>query len=130
MSAVQPTFTVSATAVILNNRNEVLLLDHVLRPASGWGPPGGFLRSGEQPDAAIRREVREETGLELDSLRLIRGRTFGSHLELVYSATTATDPEIRSREIYDFGWFAADSLPAGMTVAQASIILDVLKTQS
>lgn len=125
----QPTFTVSTTAVILNERREVLLLDHVIRPTSGWGPPGGFLRAGEQPDDGIRREVREEIGLELESLLLFRARTFGTHLELVYSATANAEPAIRSREIYAYGWFDVRSLPDGITFAQASIIDDVSKLQ-
>src|ERR1043165_6051075 len=44
----------------------VLLLRHVLRKGSGWGIPGGFLRAGEQPEEAVCRELREETGLELE----------------------------------------------------------------
>jgi len=39
----QKKFTVSAGAVIVKD-NKVLLLDHVLRPANGWGIPGGFIQ--------------------------------------------------------------------------------------
>ena len=60
----QQKFTVSAAAIITNDNGEVLLLNHVLRPFSGWGLPGGFLGAGEQPEEAIRREIREETGIE------------------------------------------------------------------
>jgi NUDIX domain len=44
----QTKFTVSVGAVVLNEKGEILLLDHVLRPASGWGIPGGFINGGEQ----------------------------------------------------------------------------------
>jgi ADP-ribose pyrophosphatase YjhB (NUDIX family) len=53
----QSRFTVSAAAAIVNDRGEVLLLNHVLRPYASWGLPGGFIDAGEQPEAAIRREV-------------------------------------------------------------------------
>jgi hypothetical protein len=45
----QQKFTVSAAAVIVNAEGKVLLLNHLLRPFSGWGLPGGFLTSAEQP---------------------------------------------------------------------------------
>src|SRR5438270_8429155 len=67
---VQPRFAVTAGAVVCDERGRVLLLRHVLRKGSGWGIPGGFLARGEQPEDAIRREVREETGLELERVEL------------------------------------------------------------
>ena len=41
--ASQKKFTASAAAIITNERGEVLLLDHYLRPGASWGFPGGFL---------------------------------------------------------------------------------------
>ena len=73
--ASQKKFTVSVGAVITDEAGKVLLLEHHLRPASGWGIPGGFVEHGEQPEAAIRRELREETGLELENVRLASVRT-------------------------------------------------------
>lgn len=54
-------FTV-ATFVIANRR--VLLLWH--RKLQKWLPPGGHVEPGELPDEAAVREVREETGLEVE----------------------------------------------------------------
>src|SRR5688572_25621583 len=95
----QPTFTVSAAAVVLNGKGEVLLLNHILRPGGGWGLPGGFLDAGEQPDDALRRELMEETGIELSELKMFRVRTLGRHIEILFSARTDSDPEVKSREI-------------------------------
>src|SRR3954467_14098658 len=82
----QTTFTVSVTAIVVNDRRETLLLNHVLRPRSGWGFPGGFLDEDEAPHEAIKREVMEETGLELADLKLKRTMVRGRHLEIIFSA--------------------------------------------
>ena len=122
----QQKFTVSAAAVVLNPEREVLLLNHVLRPSSGWGLPGGFLQKGEQPDDGIRREIREEIDLELDSLALFRVRTLGSHIEMIFTARAAGVPRVVSREIYEFGWFDPATLPAKLSISQQNVINKVM----
>lgn len=120
-------FTVSAAAVIVNDEGEVLLLEHVLRPGTGWGLPGGFLKKGEQPELGIRREIREEIGIELDELSILRVWTFGPHLEIVFTALPIGEPKVKTREIFGLGWFAGDHLPEGIPCSQKLVINEVLK---
>lgn len=124
--ATQQKFTVSAAAIITNDNGKVLLLNHVLRPFSGWGLPGGFLGSGEQPEEAIRREIREETGIELERLRLFRIRTLKRHIEMMFVATADGEPLVKSREILELGWFQIDQLPEGTPRAQAELIMEAV----
>lgn len=49
------------TAVLVNARGEALILR---RPAGQWQLPGGRLNAGEQWDEGLRREIREETGID------------------------------------------------------------------
>ncbi|MCC6962425.1 MAG: NUDIX domain-containing protein [candidate division Zixibacteria bacterium] len=49
------------TAVLVNARGEALILR---RPAGKWQLPGGRLNAGEQWDEGLRREIREETGID------------------------------------------------------------------
>ena len=50
-------------------RREVLLVERGGNPLKGyWSIPGGLLEVGETLEAAIKREVREETGLRIDVL--------------------------------------------------------------
>lgn len=55
----------TATAVILD-AGRVLLLKH--RKLGLWLPPGGHIEADEDPEQAVRREVREEVGLEVHIL--------------------------------------------------------------
>ena len=107
----QTSFTVSAAAIISNEKEEVLLLNHVLRPFSGWGFPGGFLEKGEQADDAIRREIREEIGIEISHLKLYTNRTVGTHIEILFFARARGEPRINSAEIMDFAWHDPASVP-------------------
>ena len=122
----QPKFTASAAVVIVNGEGRVLLLDHRIRPNSGWGLPGGFLEHGEQPAEGIRREILEETALELRDLELLRVRTVGKHIEVLFSAKSDGTPQTDSSEIKGFEWFAPEHLPEEMNQGQKAFILKVL----
>ena len=122
----QVRFTVSAAGVITNEKGEVLLLNHVLRPVSGWGVPGGFLNFGEQPEAAFRREIREETGLELREVTLFRARTLKRHIEIIFLAKAVGEAKVLSREIIELGWFTVENMPREMSLDQQFLVRKVL----
>jgi 8-oxo-dGTP diphosphatase len=49
--------------------NGYIVLIERKNPPFGWALPGGFVDVGETVEAAVRREMMEETGLELYDLR-------------------------------------------------------------
>jgi 8-oxo-dGTP diphosphatase len=123
----QPRFTVTAGVVVTDERGRVLLLRHVLRKGSGWGVPGGFLNAGEQPDEAIRREVREETGLALDAVELAFVRTHERirQVEIVFRGRMKADAVARLDKGFEIDraeWFALDALPLGIDRDQRRVI--------
>ncbi len=118
----QTKFTVSAAGIITNDAQEVLLLNHILRPVSGWGLPGGFLEPYEQPEAAFRREILEETGLEVRDVSIYRARTIRRHIEIIFLAKGVGTAEVRSREITELDWFAIEDMPGEMSLDQHFLI--------
>ncbi len=53
------------------DRTEILLERRADSPDSGWGFPGGFLDYGESPMQAVVREFKEETGLDVEVVRVL-----------------------------------------------------------
>lgn len=127
---IETSFTVSAAAVVTNAEGEVLLLNHILRPKSGWGLPGGFMNGDEQPDDAVRREIGEETGIELRNVRLVRVRNLKRHIEVIFSAEAVGEPQVMSREITELGWFAVHDLPPDLALDQQFIVQEVLRAET
>lgn len=120
----QTRFTISAGAVVLDEQGRILLLKHVFRTGTGWGVPGGFVSAGEQPEEAVRRELREETGLEVLSEELIftRMHTHVKHFELIFRCRSRGQAAARSLEIKALDWFALDALPADLSRDQRQLI--------
>jgi len=109
-------FTVTAGAVIFNDQKQVLLLKHRFRAGSGWGLPGGFLERGEQPIDALRRELREEIGLELEDVEVFAARSFEKpkQVEVLFRARANANVKPLTMEVERAEWFPLDSLPEGL----------------
>ena len=57
----------TATAFVVRDGQTLL---HWHRSLEQWMPPGGHLEEDEDPVAGVQREVREETGLDVELLAL------------------------------------------------------------
>lgn len=55
----------TSNAVILNSENELLLTKRAIKPAIGkWDFAGGFLNNNENPVDGLKREIKEELGVD------------------------------------------------------------------
>jgi 8-oxo-dGTP diphosphatase len=117
-------FTVTAGAIIFNEKGQVLLLKHFFRAGSGWGLPGGFLKPGEQPLDALRRELDEEIGLEIREAEIFWVRSFKQprQIEVLYCAKADGLAEPQSMEVERSAWFSPDQLPAGLPQDQKLLV--------
>ena len=80
-----------AKALLINNKNEVLILtigEYKERPEKSFKPdlPGGLVDPGENEYEAVMREIREETGIQVNR----------KDLEMVYSRTQFFNDKYKS----------------------------------
>ena len=94
-------FTVTAGSVIFNQQGQVLLLKHRFRAGSGWGLPGGFIKRGEQPLDALRRELEEEIALKIENAEVFWARSFARprQVEILFIGETQALPNPQSIEV-------------------------------
>lgn len=123
-------FTVTVGAVILDPQNRVLLLQHRFHPGTGWGIPGGFINPQEQPEDALRRELREEIGLEVDDLEIAFINTLQQYqqVEIIFRATACIEVQPRSFEILRAEWFETTLLPDDLSNYQRGLIQKATQT--
>jgi 8-oxo-dGTP diphosphatase len=113
----RPRFTVGAVGVVLNVQGELLLVKHVFHPGSPWGLPGGWIERNEGPCEGLKREIREETGLDVtvvEPLLIERGKEnglFPAHLDIAYLCRSAGRVRHLSAELTDFRWTPFEDMP-------------------
>jgi ADP-ribose pyrophosphatase YjhB (NUDIX family) len=108
---------VPATQALVEHDGRVLLGRRAFDPSAGlWDLPGGFLNEGEQPLDGLRRELREETGLEIEPTEFfgtwIEDYTGRKVLALTWIASVAAGEAVAADDLVELRWFGPDELPA------------------
>lgn len=130
--------TVKATVgAIIERDNKLLLTKRNHEPFKEyWCIPGGHIDFGETPEEAIKREVKEETGLTVKSLNF-----FGYYSEiykeinwhavvLIFTCETEGDVEIDLNEVKEYKWFdKKEALKQKLAFEHKNILIDYTKNE-
>jgi len=103
----------NAVAVIVNNDNKILLLKRVddkkIWMPGKWALVGGGIEKGENPQKAVEREIKEETGLEvkkfIKTFTLQRNPNSIEHIFACRYDGDPTDIELDTSENTNYGWY-------------------------
>lgn len=98
--------------------------------AGDWCPPGGHLEYGESFEACARREVEEETGLYLESVKFgtVTNDIFekeGKHYVTIIMVAELShgEPEIKESEKCEkWEWFEWDTLPEPLFLSEINLL--------
>ncbi|MDG4762974.1 NUDIX hydrolase [Solwaraspora sp. WMMD406] len=104
-NAKQPRKRVSADVLIRDCEGRILLVDPQYKP--NWDIPGGMAEANEPPHEAVRRELREELGLDLHVAGLLVVDWVSPHgpwddlLSFIFDGGELTDEQISGLRIVD-----------------------------
>jgi ADP-ribose pyrophosphatase YjhB (NUDIX family) len=116
-------------ALLVDESGRVLLARRAVEPFVGyWDLPGGFVEEGEHPLIALRRELLEETGLEIEPGAFVGiwMDTYGdaadaqSTLNLYWEARIVSGTMKPADDVSELRWFERDALPPREQLAFAT----------
>ena len=121
----------TVSALVLDEAGRVLLARRKFEPEAGkWDVPGGFLEEDEEALEGLRRELREETGLEIEPLELAgiwADRYGGSDdatatLNLYWTARIVSGEPTAADDVAELRWFSLGDLPPDDELAFGNIV--------
>jgi 8-oxo-dGTP pyrophosphatase MutT (NUDIX family) len=135
----RPLILPGTSVVVTDPAGRVLLLERV--DTGGWGLPGGLMEPGESFEETGRREVKEETGLDVGDLSLL-GLFSGAeyyyrypngdeifNVTAAYVARLPRDATISLDTAENSAWrfFALDEIPDTVITPERPIIAEYAK---
>lgn len=109
-----PVHIVGVKGLVFNDKDEILLVQH---PQRGWEMPGGKVELGESLPEALKREVREEAGANIEVEKLV-----GVYSEVALNIHILTfrcqfvegEFQLREKKILDVRWFTVETALAAI----------------
>jgi len=122
--------SVSVAGVIVDDDGRALLVQR--RDNHHWEPPGGVLELGESIDDGLRREVREETGLDIEPTMLtgVYKNMKRGIIALVFRCRITGGELTLSNETEAIRWAAEAEVTELASEAYAIRVLDAVRASS
>jgi 8-oxo-dGTP diphosphatase len=123
----QPRLTVDV--IVENDEGQVLLIRRK-NPPHGWAIPGGFVDYGETLETAAIRELKEETGLEVELTAQFHTYSDPQRDPRHHTVTTvflgrSDGTPVASDDALEARFFPLDQLPAPVVFDHASVLGDL-----
>lgn len=122
---------VSVDAVILKGKQVLLVKRGSEQLFNGyWATPGGYVEWNETIEGAVRREVKEETGMKVTNIELIKVDSSPERhpkqvINFVYFVNAKGKPALQ-KDFLDVKWFSLGKLPDTMAFDHKQNILDTI----
>jgi len=106
-----------ALAIPIRNQRFLLIKRGIAPRKGAWGFPSGFIESGETPEEACLRELKEETGISGRIVKLVGVRwlddkeVYGDMLVVMYLVALNDGEPAAGSDEEDVGFFDGDELP-------------------
>ena len=129
---------VGCGALIVNDKNETLLLKRTAKTrnrAGFWAKPGGGLEFGDKIEDTVRREIKEEVGVDIEIIKFL-GFTeniikeenqhwipFNYLAKIIGGEVQNLEPEKHE----ELKWFKLDNLPEKLTHGTQESVNEYLK---
>lgn len=127
----------TASALCVDESGRVLLSRRGVEPFKGlWDFPGGFLEECEHPLECVRRELREEAGVEIEPLELlgiwmdVYGDGGACTLNLYWAARIIEGDPRPADDVAELRWFEPEEIPPDeLAFAHLGEVLSALRNQ-
>ncbi len=128
---------VTVGALIFNAAGEVLMV-RTHKWSDLWGIPGGKIKWGEASEAALRREIQEETDLEITDIKFVLAQDCihspefyrDAHFVLLnYTARCVGEPKVKlNDEAREFAWVTVTKALAMKINQPTRVLLEAVKS--
>jgi NAD+ diphosphatase len=122
--------------LITDSEDRALLGRQPSWPAGRWSTLAGFVEPGESLEDAVRREVREESGVEVGEVSYLASQPWPLPASLMLGFTgraTSTDIRVDGNEIEDARWWSREDvhaavasgellIPSGVSISRSLLI--------
>jgi ADP-ribose pyrophosphatase YjhB (NUDIX family) len=121
----------TSSGLVTDDEGRLMLVRRARDPHGGtWDLPGGFLEEAEHPLDTLRRELREETGLDVEPDDFFgawldrygeEGDGTPTTLNLYWTAHVTGGRPQPGDDAAEIRWFASDELPADNEIGFANV---------